>query len=142
MRLGVVHRKVNFCAKVDGSWAGNMFFYRKGMSPQHLSFAARAIVSVALATQGKSHIVEGPERCAFVMPMREGLAQWRVHRFTQCAHIAEASGFYTLKQIKLWTVCGLAPPVVPQLGFFQGPPSGYCVSGVWQVSHRRSTASS
>ena len=33
MQAGVVQHEVNFRAEVDGSWAGNTFSYRKGLSP-------------------------------------------------------------------------------------------------------------
>ena len=61
MQAGVVQHEVNFRAEVDGSWAGNTFSYRKGLSPQYLALAARAIVSVALSKGREVHIVEGDE---------------------------------------------------------------------------------
>ena len=59
MQAGVVHHEFNFRTEVHGSWAGNTFSYRKGISPHHLSLAATAIVCVALANGSESHIVEG-----------------------------------------------------------------------------------
>ena len=120
MQARVVQHEVNFRAEVDGSWAGNTFSYRKGLSPQYLALAARAIVSVALSKGREVHIVEGDESGAFDMPIREDVARCGAHWPTQCAYGVWAPDFYGRQKVRLWTVQGLAPPVVPQLGFSQG----------------------
>ena len=107
-------------------WTGhgqeNKFSYRKGLSPQYLVLAARAIVSVALSKGREVHIVEGDESGAFDMPSKgaQDVAPCGAHWPTQCAYGVWAADFYGRHKVRLWTVHVLAPPVVPQLGFSQG----------------------
>ena len=117
---GVVHDDVVTRGEAMGTWCAGLFSYRKELCPAFMALSARATVGLSLIETGECHIVDGDESGAFDMPVREDVAVFSKVWPGQCSYGEWAKNFYGRQQVRLWTVCGLAPPVTPELGFAQG----------------------
>ena len=65
-------------------------------------------------------LLHRPYTGAFDMTICKDVARCGARWPTQCTYGKWAASFYARKQVRLWIVHGLAPPVVPQIGFSQG----------------------
>ena len=117
---GVVHDDVVTRGESLGTWNAGLLSYRKELCPAYMALSARATVALSLHETGECHIIDGDESGAFDMPVREDVALFPRLWPGQCGYGDWARGFYGRQQVRLWTVCGLAPPTTPELGFAQG----------------------
>ena len=108
-----------------GTWCAGLFSYWKELCPAFMALSARAAVALSLQETGECHIVHGDKSGAFFLTDSRSSKStqdcaWESGRGAECTYGDWARGFYGRQQVKLWTVCGLASPTTPDLGFAQG----------------------
>ena len=117
---GVVHDDVVTRGKSLGTWNAGLFSYRKELCPAYMALSTRATVALSLHETGERHIIDGDESRAFDMHVRGDDALFSMLWPGQWSYGDWARGFYGRQQVRLWTMCGLAPPTTLELGFAQG----------------------